>query len=54
LGKEVVDNKSNEIEAIPKLLDTLFLDNTIISIDSMGYQRKIAEKIVDKNTDYIL
>lgn len=54
LGQEVVDDKSNEIEAIPKLLDSLFLDNTIISIDAMGCQKKIAEKIVDKNADYIL
>ncbi len=38
LGQEVVDNKSNEIEAIPKLLDSLFLDNTVISIDAADCQ----------------
>jgi predicted transposase YbfD/YdcC len=54
LGQQIVDDKSNEIDAIPKLLDCLFLEGTIITIDAMGCQKKIAEKIVDKKADYIL
>ena len=45
LGQEKVHEKSNEITAIPKLLDLLFLEGAIVSIDAMGAQKKIAKKI---------
>jgi hypothetical protein len=53
LGQRRVDEKSNEITAIPKLLDALELGGTVVTIDAMGCQRAIAEKIVDKKADYI-
>ena len=54
LGQRRVDEKSNEITAIPKLLDALELSGTVVTIDAMGCQRTIAEKIVAKKADYIL
>lgn len=54
LGQVKVAEKSNEITAIPKLLDLLTLEGAIITIDAMGCQREIARKIVDKKADYIL
>lgn len=54
LGQRKVDEKSNEIKAIPKLLDALALSGTVVTIDAMGCQRAIAEKIVAKGADYIL
>ena len=54
LGQRKVDEKSNEIMAIPKLLAALELSGTVVSIDAMGCQRAIAEKIVAKKADYIL
>jgi predicted transposase YbfD/YdcC len=54
LGQEKVDCKSNEITAIPKLLDLLELEGAIVTIDAMGCQKAIAEKIRDKKADYIL
>src|SRR6266508_1015808 len=54
LAQEKVDDKSNEITAIPALLDVLFLKGCIVTIDAMGCQRDIAEKIVTKEADYIL
>jgi len=54
LGQRKVDDKSNEITAIPKLLDALELSGTVVTIDAMGCQKAIAEKIVDKKADYIL
>lgn len=54
IGQIKVDEKSNEIKAIPELLDLLFLEGSIITIDAMGTQIDIAEKIVEKNADYIL
>lgn len=53
LGQTKVDEKSNEITAIPKLLDLLEIEGAIITIDAMGCQRDIAEKILDKKADYI-
>lgn len=49
-----VDSKSNEITAIPKLLDLINIDNCIITIDAMGCQKDIAKKIVEKNGHYCL
>lgn len=54
LGQVKVSDKSNEITAIPELLDLLCLESSIITIDAMGCQTKIAEKIIDINADYIL
>jgi len=52
-GQIATDEKSNEITAIPKLLETLVLDGSVVTIDAMGCQKKIAEKIIDNNGDYI-
>ena len=54
LGQAVVADKSNEIIAIPKLLDLLAIEGATVTIDAMGCQRKIAQKIIDKGADYIL
>jgi predicted transposase YbfD/YdcC len=54
LGQRLVDEKSNEITAIPKLLDALELSGTVVTIDAMGCQQAIAEKIIAKKADYIL
>jgi predicted transposase YbfD/YdcC len=54
LGQVATDAKSNEIEAIPRLLDTLLLAGCIVTIDAMGCQVKIAEKIVERGGDYVL
>lgn len=54
LGQIKVDEKSNEITAIPELLDQLDIRDCIITIDAMGTQKKIAEKIVEKGGEYVL
>ncbi len=54
LGARAVDEKSNEIIAIPELLDLLALKGAIVTIDAMGCQKRIAEKIIDKKADYVL
>lgn len=54
LGQEKVYEKSNEITAIPKLLDLLAIEGAIVSIDAMGTQKKIAKKIREKKADYVL
>jgi predicted transposase YbfD/YdcC len=54
LGQVKVADKANEIVAIPKLLDMLAIEGAIVTIDAMGCQRAIAEKIIDKKADYIL
>lgn len=54
LGQQKVSDKSNEITAIPKLLDLLSLEGMIVSIDAMGTQKKIAKKIREKKADYVL
>ncbi|OOE33498.1 ISAs1 family transposase [Salinivibrio kushneri] len=53
-GQSKVDSKTNEITAIPKLLEFLDISGCLITIDAMGCQRKIAQKIIDKNADYLL
>src|SRR6185437_5173725 len=53
LGQLKVAEKSNEIVAIPKLLDLLTIEGAIVTIDAMGCQRAIARKIIDKKADYI-
>jgi predicted transposase YbfD/YdcC len=54
LGQIKVADKSNEIVAIPKLLDMLAIEGAIVTIDAIGCQRDIAQKIVDKKADYLL
>ena len=54
LGQVKVAEKSNEIVAIPKLLDMLVVEGAIVTIDAMGCQREIAQKIIDKKADYVL
>jgi predicted transposase YbfD/YdcC len=54
LGEVVVDEKSNEITAIPKLLDLVDVEGAVVTIDAMGTQTKIAEKIIEKKADYCL
>jgi predicted transposase YbfD/YdcC len=54
LGQVIVDQKSNEITAIPKLLELLEISGTLVTIDAMGCQVEIAEKIVDAKADYLL
>lgn len=54
LGQIKVDDKSNEITAIPALLELLDIKGCIVTIDAMGCQEKIAEKIIQKEGDYIL
>jgi len=54
LGQEAVHEKSNEITAIPKLLEVLTIKGCIVTIDAMGCQKKIAKDIIGKNADYIL
>lgn len=54
LGQEKVSEKSNEITAIPKLLEALFIRGGIVTIDAMGCQKSIASKIREKQADYVL
>jgi predicted transposase YbfD/YdcC len=54
LGEVPVDDKSNEITAIPKLLEILELTGAIVTIDAMGCQKEIAAKVREKGADYVL
>lgn len=54
LGQVKTDEKSNEITAIPVLLDLLVLEGAIVTIDAMGCQQQIAEKIIDQKANYVL
>lgn len=54
LGQVKVDDKSNEITAIPALLKLLDLDGCIVTIDAMGCQKEIAGTITDVGADYVL
>lgn len=54
LGQVAVGEKSNEIVAIPELLEMLNLKGSIVTIDAMGCQTNIAAKIVEKEGDYVL
>lgn len=54
LGQVKVDDKSNEITAIPKLLELLVIKGCLVTIDAMGCQTEIAEQIVDQGGDYLL
>ena len=54
LGQVKVNEKSNEIVAIPALLDMMAIEGAIVTIDAMGCQRAIAKQIRDKKADYII
>ena len=53
-GQIKTDEKSNEIIAIPELLEMLMVEGCIITTDAMGCQKDIAEKIIEKQADYVL
>jgi hypothetical protein len=53
-GQVQVEKKSNEITAIPRLIDYLYCEGGIISIDAIGCQKTIVEKIIEKKADYII
>jgi len=54
LAQRKVDEKSNEITAIPKLLNALELAGAVVTVDAMGCQREIASLIIEKKADYML
>lgn len=54
LGEVMVDEKSNEITAIPKLLQLLELQGAIVTIDAMGCQKEIAAQVRERKADYVL
>jgi predicted transposase YbfD/YdcC len=54
LGQRCVDGKSNKITAIPELLDRLALRNSIVTVDAIGCQTAIAERILARGADYLL
>jgi predicted transposase YbfD/YdcC len=54
LGQLAVDQKSNEITAIPQLLELLDIEGDTVTIDAMGCQKEIARTIVDKKANYVL
>ena len=54
LGQVATDTKSNEIEAIPRLLEILDVRGCIVTIDAMGCQKKIVEKLSSRGADYVI
>jgi DDE_Tnp_1-associated/Transposase DDE domain len=54
LAQTKVGDKANEIVAVPSLLDMLSIEGAVVTIDAIGCQRAIAQKIIDKKADYIL
>ena len=54
LGQRKVDDKSNEITAVPELLHLLYVSGCIVTIDAMGCQTDIAQTIIDQQADYVL
>ena len=54
LGQLATEEKSNEITAIPKLIESIDLKNTVVTIDAAGCQKEIASKIVKSKGDYVL
>jgi predicted transposase YbfD/YdcC len=49
IGQTKTSEKSNEITAIPELLEELFIEGCIVTMDAMGLQKKIVKKIVTEN-----
>ena len=54
LGQVKVNDKSNEIRAMPELLKSLDIEGCIVTIDGMGCQKEIAQNILDAQADYVL
>src|SRR3546814_16522293 len=54
LGQVKIDEKSNEITAIPRLLAMMDIEGAVVTIDAMGCQRVIAQTILDKKAEYVL
>jgi predicted transposase YbfD/YdcC len=54
LGELATDQKSNEITAIPELLELLRIEGCIVTIDAIGTQKEIAKQIIKKKSDYVL
>ena len=54
LGQVKTDEKSNEITAIPQLLELLALEGCLVTLDAMGCQKPIAQKSIDQGGDYVL
>ena len=54
LGQVKTEERSNEIEAVPRLLNMLDISNSIVTIDAMGCQKNIAQQIIDQKADYVL
>lgn len=54
LGQYKVDAKSNEITAVPELLETLVIRGCLVTLDAMGCQKRIANKVLSKEADYLL
>lgn len=54
LGQVKTDEKSNEITAVPELLDMLFIEGCIVTVDALNSQKKTIEKIVKKKADYVV
>ena len=54
LGQTRVDGRSNEITAIPRLLEMLQVEGCIVTIDAMGCQKEVASKIIEERADYVL
>ena len=54
LGQVITEEKSNEITAIPRLLEMLQVEGCIVTIDAMGCQKEIAQKVLDRGADYVL
>ena len=54
LGQVATDEKSNEITAIPELIDRIDVKGAIVTLDAMGCQKQIAQKIIDAQGDYVL
>lgn len=54
LGELVTEEKSNEITAVPELLDSLNIENSIVTADAMSCQKEITKKIVEGGADYVI
>jgi len=54
LGQVKIADKSNEIVAIPKLLELLAIEGAVVTLDAIGCQRAIVEQNIDKKADYVL
>lgn len=54
LGQYKVDKKSNEIKAIPKLLDQLAIKGCLVTMDAMGCQKDIVSKVIKRESDYLV